>query len=85
MQPEVGAVEILDTAYKSITLQARVNVTNPTPYTARIPAFSVHVLSNGSLVGAATAENLDIVRGKNTNLLITAKWNPSMGGDRGDI
>lgn len=84
LQPEVGAIEILDTAYKSITLQARVNITNPTPYTAHIPAFSIHVLSNGSLVGAATAENLDVIKGKNTNLLITAKWNPSMGGDRGE-
>ncbi|KAI1101897.1 hypothetical protein F4804DRAFT_314574 [Jackrogersella minutella] len=83
IQPKIGSLRILDTTSDSITLQALVNVTNPTPYTAHVPFTNVHVLSNGSIVGSATVEDMDFVKGPNTNLLVTAKWNPPMGGDHG--
>lgn len=67
-------------------LQALVNITNPTPYTASIPFVNAHILCNGSVLGEITAEDLDITTGNNTNLLIRAKWNPSMGGEgAGDV
>ncbi|KAI1381520.1 hypothetical protein F4677DRAFT_128367 [Hypoxylon crocopeplum] len=83
IDPKVGSLKVLDTTSDSITLQALVNVTNPTPYTAHIPYVNVHVLNNGSVLGSATIENLDIVKGPNSNVLVTAKWNPPMGGDHG--
>ncbi|KAI0831608.1 hypothetical protein F5Y06DRAFT_281418 [Hypoxylon sp. FL0890] len=83
IDPKVGSLRVLDTTSDSITLQALVNVTNPTPYTAHIPYVNVHVLNNGSVLGSATVEDLDIVKGPNSNVLVTAKWNPPMGGDRG--
>ncbi|KAI2473400.1 hypothetical protein F4781DRAFT_380223 [Annulohypoxylon bovei var. microspora] len=83
IDPKVGSLRILDTTSDSITLQALVNVTNPTPYTAHVPYANVHVINNGSVLGSATVENLDLVKGPNSNLLVTAKWNPPMGGDHG--
>lgn len=61
------------------------NITNPTPYTARIPFISIHVESNGTTIGEAQAENIDIKTGLNTNLAVSATWDPSIGGERGII
>ncbi|OTB05416.1 hypothetical protein M426DRAFT_56928 [Hypoxylon sp. CI-4A] len=83
LDPKIGSLRILDTTSDSITLQALINITNPTPYTAYVPYANVHVLNNGSVLGSATIENVDITKGPNTNMLVTAKWNPPMGGDHG--
>lgn len=83
LKPKVGSIDIVDTTPSSVTLQARVNVTNPTPYTARIPAINIHILCNDTLVGEAMAEDLDVVAGHNTNLLVRARWAPSQGGEQG--
>lgn len=60
-----------------------VNITNPTPYTAHVPFVNIHVMNNGSVLGEATVQNVDIVKGLNSGLLVTAKWEPSMGGKEG--
>lgn len=83
LQPQVGAIRVLETTTEGVKLEALVNITNPTPYTAHIPSIGVHILCNGSVIGAATAKDLDISAGQNTNLLVGAEWNPSMGGDEG--
>ncbi|KAI0850172.1 hypothetical protein F5Y00DRAFT_233802 [Daldinia vernicosa] len=83
IEPKVGSLRVLDTTSDSITLQALVNVTNPTLYTAYIPYANIHVLSNGSIIGSATVEDLNIAKGPNSNILVTAKWNPPMGGAHG--
>lgn len=80
LAPKVGNIMILDTTRDSVLLQALVNVTNPTPYTASIPYVNVHIFCNGSVIGEVTAEDLDITTGNNTNLIVRAKWDPSMGG-----
>lgn len=71
---------IMNTTPHSMEVRVLVNVTNPTPYAAYIPYVNIHVLCNGSVVGDVTAEDLDIKTGNNTNLIVTAKWNPSLGG-----
>jgi hypothetical protein len=64
-----------------VYIEAVVNITNPTQYTAYIPYISVHVLKNGSVMGEATAMNLDIRKGNNSNLVIGATWNPATAGE----
>ncbi|KAJ2907149.1 hypothetical protein MKZ38_007664 [Zalerion maritima] len=83
LDPQVGDVKIIDTTKNSVTIQALVNVTNPTPYTATIPYVNIHVLCNNSIVGEATARGLKMKRGNNTNVLVEATWDPSMGGGDG--
>lgn len=70
----------MDSSLDSITLQALVNVTNPTPYTAYVPFVNVHLIANGSILGDGTIQSADIRAGNNTNLLVTATWNPAKGG-----
>ncbi|KAK3952963.1 hypothetical protein QBC32DRAFT_131347 [Pseudoneurospora amorphoporcata] len=83
MQPQVGNLEVVDTSPVSISLQASVNVTNPTPYAAYIPWVSIHILNNGTVLGEARAKRLTIKRGVNTNLKVTAVWRPSLEEEDG--
>lgn len=82
-KPKFGNIEITGTTPASLSLKGLVNITNPTPYSARIPFISIHIESNGTTIGEVRAEDLDIKPGNNTNLAVSATWNPSMGGEKG--
>ncbi|MDB5910401.1 MAG: hypothetical protein JWP34_4515, partial [Massilia sp.] len=60
LNPEVGNISIIATTASSIELAALVNITNPTPYSAYIPYVGIHILSNGTLVGQATAKDINL-------------------------
>ncbi|KAI6643014.1 hypothetical protein MCOR08_000197 [Pyricularia oryzae] len=85
LKPKIGQLQITDTTYSSVSIDALVNITNPTPYTANIPFVTVHVVSNGSIVGEATAENLVVGLGENNMLVVKVKWAPSHGGDKAAV
>lgn len=76
----MGTVRVLKTTKSSIHIEARVNVTNPTSYSATVPFFTVNVIKNGTVIGDATIRNARIVPGKNENLLVSAVWEPARGG-----
>ena len=81
---KVGNLSIVDTSSTSITLQALVNLTNPTNYSATVPYFSINILVNGTHLGHALAKNIHVHPGNNTNLLVSAVWDPfSNGGKEG--
>jgi len=83
LAPKAGNIEVIDTTRESISLRASVNITNPTPYSAHIPFISIHLFSNGTLLGEARAENLDITTGNNTDVVVSALWHPSLSGGEG--
>ena len=83
LAPQVGDIQILDSTPTSITLRALVNITNPTEYSAKIPLINIHILCNDTIIGTARAEDLDVVRGNNTNVVVSATWSPAMGGKVG--
>jgi hypothetical protein len=59
-------------------------LTNPTAYSVHVPYVNIHILHNDTLVGHATAENIDVVPGNNTNLVVEALWSPfDLGGQNG--
>lgn len=67
-----------------MNLQARVNFTNPTDYSARIPYINIHILNNDSIIGDATAHNIFVAPGNNSNILVDATWDPTgFGGLNG--
>ncbi|KAG0652027.1 hypothetical protein D0Z07_1013 [Hyphodiscus hymeniophilus] len=83
LKPKVGNLRVLSTGKTSINLQALVNFTNPTEYTAEVPNFNLHILNNGSIIGDATAKNIFVRTGNNTNILIEATWDPTgFGGEK---
>ncbi|OHE97658.1 hypothetical protein CORC01_07073 [Colletotrichum orchidophilum] len=83
IHPQVGDVKIISTSSSAMTLEALVNITNPTPYTASIPYVNIHIVRDGFVLGSATAENLRVVQGNNTNLVVRANWDPTSEGEAG--
>jgi hypothetical protein len=83
--PKARNIQIIDTTPESVSLRASVNVTNPTPYSAHVPFISIHLYCNGTLLGEAKAENLDITTGNNTDLVVSATWHPSLSGGEGVV
>lgn len=79
-----GNLSISHTSPTSVTFQAYVNFTNPTNYSATVPYFNINIVVNGTVVGQAIAENLEVRPGNNTNMVVSALWDPyTNGGDKG--
>lgn len=84
VHPKLVDLRILNTSETSLTIGATINATNPTDYSASIPYIDVHILKNGSLLGHATARNLEISTGRNGNLEAVAHYDPvSLSGPSG--
>ncbi|KAI4115469.1 MAG: hypothetical protein LQ345_003927 [Seirophora villosa] len=75
--PEIGELEILETSRTTLTIGAKVNVTNPTEYAATVPYVDINISVNDTILGHATARDVSVVPGPNHNLAIVAVWNPS--------
>ncbi|KIY00958.1 uncharacterized protein Z520_03624 [Fonsecaea multimorphosa CBS 102226] len=71
--PEIKGMEVVDSSETSLTLQARVNVTNPTDYSATIPYCNVSIWANDTRVGYAWAYSQHVVPGSN-DLTANASW-----------
>ncbi|RFU80974.1 hypothetical protein TARUN_1259 [Trichoderma arundinaceum] len=82
IDPRVSNLVILNTTKHAVHMQASVNITNPTPYTASIPFANVHVYHKELLIGEVTVNHIDFQLGNNTNLPVFATWDPvSLGGE----
>ncbi|KAL8751439.1 MAG: hypothetical protein Q9199_006415 [Rusavskia elegans] len=75
--PEVGALEILETSKTGLTIRAKVNVTNPTEYSATVPFIDINISVNDTILGHATARDVSVVPGPNHDLAVIAVWDPS--------
>ena len=74
--PEVGSLRILDTTKTTLKLEAMVNITNPTNYSATVPYVNIKLLSNGTELGHAYAVNVVVKPGVNHNILVESLWDP---------
>jgi hypothetical protein len=82
--PKVGELRVLSSTKTALNLEALVNFTNPTEYTAHVPLLSIHILSNGSVIGEGTVKNISVTTGNNTNVRVQATWDPTtLGGKKG--
>lgn len=52
------------------------NFTNPSKYSAHVPYANIKLLNNGTELGYAYVEDIDVVPGNNTNVPIKAVWDP---------
>ena len=76
LSPEIGSLRILDTTPSTLSFEAKINITNPTEYSAVVPYVNIKLLSNDSEIGHATARNVTVVPGKNHDILVEALWDP---------
>ncbi|KAF2117706.1 hypothetical protein BDV96DRAFT_489826 [Lophiotrema nucula] len=77
LYPKLYNLSITDTSPTSITLEALVNITNPTNYSATVPYFNINILVNGSILAQATAKDVYVKPGNNSNIVVSAVWDPS--------
>ncbi|KAL8819227.1 MAG: hypothetical protein Q9191_007778, partial [Dirinaria sp. TL-2023a] len=75
--PEVGSLRILETTARTILLKAKVNITNPTDYSATVPYVDILMLNNGSVLGHATAKGVTVRPGPNRDIKVKALWEPA--------
>ncbi|KXJ96897.1 hypothetical protein Micbo1qcDRAFT_3940 [Microdochium bolleyi] len=83
ISPKLGTMRVLDSTRDSITLEATLSANNPTPYTAQIPYINIHLLHNDTVLGEATVRHLNLVKGSNRDVVVTATWKPSEDGPHG--
>jgi hypothetical protein len=74
--PEIGDLRILETTPSTILFEAKVNITNPTDYSATVPYVNIQMLNNNSILGHATAQDIQVVPGPNRDILVHALWSP---------
>ncbi|KAF2872441.1 hypothetical protein BDV95DRAFT_492055 [Massariosphaeria phaeospora] len=77
---KVGNLSIIDTSPTSVTVQSLVNFTNPSNYSTTIPYFDIKFLVNGTALGHATVKDTVVHPGNNTNLRMTAVYDPFTSG-----
>ena len=83
LEPRIEDLRILNTSDTGVSMQAKINFTNPTQYTASIPFLNVHVLGGDVVIGEATAQGVDLELGNNTGNIVHATWDPlKFGGDK---
>ncbi|PCG92826.1 Protein of unknown function DUF3712 [Penicillium occitanis (nom. inval.)] len=86
IKPKLESFEILHTTPSTISLQATVNFTNPTPYSASIPYIDCLMLFNETALAHVTGRDLLVVPGDNIGVVFEALWSPlAAGGDIGVI
>ena len=84
--PKIGSLQLLDTTPSAVLLSVLVNFTNPTNYSATVPFADLRIFVNGTLVGNASTEAIEVGPGFNENLPVQAKWGPSeLGGETGTV
>lgn len=85
LKPKIGNLSIVSTTPHSISLTTFVNFTNPTNYSATVPYADLHILINDTVIGNATAKDVQVNPGRNENILVTALYRPKeMSGDKGE-
>lgn len=73
---QVGSLEITETTKSTFSLEAKINLTNPTEYSALVPYINILLLNNGSVLGHATARDVSVESGPNYNIPVTSLWDP---------
>jgi hypothetical protein len=72
----------VDSSAQGLIIQAEVNFTNPTKYSATIPYLDIMIETNGTNVGHAKLMNATIGPGNNTGLIVQAVWEPEVAGGK---
>jgi hypothetical protein len=82
LKPTIKSLSITNTTSGSMKLVAVADIENPTVYSATIPFADVKILANNTLLGHVTARKLELHKGVNQNLSISATWEPGDAGRR---
>lgn len=78
------SLELGASTASSLTVKTKVNITNPTPYSAFVPFVDFRLLYNETKVAHITGRDLSVFPGINHGMPIDLQWSPlDLGGTDG--
>lgn len=80
LDPQFEDLRIVNTSDTGVHLRVKVCLTNLTPYTAKIPYVSLHIMRQGYMIGEAVAKDVDLQEGHNSGISVSVTWDPSTFG-----
>ncbi|OGM39891.1 hypothetical protein ABOM_011379 [Aspergillus bombycis] len=76
LSPRVESIALGPTTESSLVMKAKINITNPSPYSASVPFIDLILVYNKTRVAHVTARDLVIVPGVNSGIHADLQWNP---------
>ncbi|KAK1143086.1 hypothetical protein N8T08_006970 [Aspergillus melleus] len=76
LKPQIESLALGPTTESSFVVNTKINVTNPSPYSASVPFVDLLLVYNTTRVAHVTARDLTIVPGVNSGLPVDLKWSP---------
>ncbi|KAA8649121.1 hypothetical protein EYZ11_000666 [Aspergillus tanneri] len=76
LNPQIESLELGPTTESSLVVKAKVNITNPSPYSASVPFVDLLLIYNATKVAHITGRDLMLVPGVNTGLSLDLEWSP---------
>ncbi|KAF7114325.1 hypothetical protein CNMCM5793_008277 [Aspergillus hiratsukae] len=83
LMPRLESVEVGSTTYSSMLVKTRVNVTNPTQYSASVPYADFMMMYNGTKVAHITALDIALAWKADATVHVDVMWEPSEAGQDG--
>ncbi|GIC91202.1 uncharacterized protein Aud_007644 [Aspergillus udagawae] len=83
LMPRLESLEVGPTTDSSMLVKTRVNVTNPTEYSAAVPYADFMMLYNGTKVAHITALDIALASKAVATIRVDIMWEPSKGGQDG--
>lgn len=81
--PRLESIEVGHTTDSSMLVKTRMNVTNPTKYSASVPFADFLMLYNGTKVAHITALDIAVASKSDATVRVDIMWEPSKGGQDG--
>ncbi|KAE8323386.1 hypothetical protein BDV39DRAFT_182418 [Aspergillus sergii] len=84
LSPRVESIALGPTTESSLVMKAKINMTNPSLYSASVPFVDFILVYNETKLAHITARDLVIVPGVNAGIHADLQWNPlELGGSAG--
>lgn len=84
LNPRIESLELGPTTESSALIRTKMNLTNPTKYSATVPSADFALLYNTTTVAHVTAHDVSIAPGVNTGIPVDFLWSPlDAGGSDG--
>jgi hypothetical protein len=81
--PRLESIEVGHTTDSSMLVKTRMNVINPTEYSASVPYADFMMSYNGTRVAHITALDIAVASKADTTVQVDIMWEPSKGGQDG--
>lgn len=76
LNPRIVSLELGPTTDSSALINTKVNITNPTNYSAIIPMADFVLLYNATTIAHIIIRNVSVIPGMNTGIAVGILWSP---------